>query len=270
MLKLKFQYVGHLMQRASSLEKTLMMGKIQGKKRRGQQSMRWLDSTTDSVDMNLSKLWEIVKDREAWGATVHEVTKSQTWLSNWTTTVIYKVELELRWVVDDGDRDWRVSGSKLRAEVIGVDEIYLEKSIFWNRTARDRVDFYFSSTLQQLLIYFVFFAHRASIWGSVSRMSCYFPSFLQTVICNDNYKLSQTMWLKTMGIYSLCARAQKSKIKVLASLPSLQRLKGRFLSHLPQLLAALGNPWLSCFTLRTPVIHFRVPSKSRVVLSWDG
>ena len=78
MLKLKFQYVGHLMQRASSLEKTLMMGKIQGKKRRGQQSMRWLDSTTDSVDMNLSKLWEIVKDREAWGATVHEVTKSQT------------------------------------------------------------------------------------------------------------------------------------------------------------------------------------------------
>ena len=78
MLKLKFQYFGHLMQRASSLEKTLMMGKIQGKKRRGQQSMRWLDSTTDSVDMNLSKLWEIVKDREAWGATVHEVTKSQT------------------------------------------------------------------------------------------------------------------------------------------------------------------------------------------------
>ena len=78
MLKLKRQCFGHLMQRASSLEKTLMMGKIQGKKRRGQQSMRWLDSTTDSVDMNLSKLWEIVKDREAWGATVHEVTKSQT------------------------------------------------------------------------------------------------------------------------------------------------------------------------------------------------
>ena len=144
------------------------------------------------------------------------------------------------------------------------------KVYFETEQPETRVDFYFSSALQPLLVYFVFFAHRASIWGSVIRMSCYFPSFLQTVICNDNYKLSQTMWLKTMGIYSLCARTQKSKIKVLASLPSLQRLKGRFLSHLPQLLAALGNPWLSCFTLRTPVIHFRVPSKSRVVLSWDG
>lgn len=70
-----------------------------------------------------------------------------------------------------------------------------------------------------------------------------------------------------MGIYSLCAGAQKSKIEVLASLPSLQRLKGRFLSHLLQLLAALGNPRLSCVTLRTPVIHFRVHSKFRVVLS---
>ena len=136
MLKLKFQYFGHLMQRANSLEKTLMLGKIQGKKRRGQQRMRWLDSITNSVDMNLSKLWEIVKDREAWGATVHEFTKSQTWFSNWTTTVIYKVGLELRWVVHDGDRDWRVSSSKVRAEVIGVDEIDLEKYIMKQNSQR--------------------------------------------------------------------------------------------------------------------------------------
>ena len=83
MLKLKLQYFGHLMQKANSLEKTLILGKTDGKRRRGQQRMRWLDSVTDSVDMNLSKLLqEIVKDRESWHATVHGVTKSQTRLSN--------------------------------------------------------------------------------------------------------------------------------------------------------------------------------------------
>ena len=84
MLKLKLQYSSHLVWRADSFEKTLMLGKIEGRRRRGRQRLRWLDGISDSIDMALGELWELVMEREAWYAVVHGVTKNRTWLSNWT------------------------------------------------------------------------------------------------------------------------------------------------------------------------------------------
>ena len=109
MLKLKLQYFGHLMSRADSLENSLMLGKIEGRRRKGHQRMGWLDGITDVMDMNLGKLWEMVRHREAWHATAHLVAKNQTWLGKWTTTYTIEngfgvVKREVCWI--PGAESW--------------------------------------------------------------------------------------------------------------------------------------------------------------------